>query len=231
MSDDVEQQGVEAEAPTEAQEAPETAPQEQETESRFNKRIGALRAQLGTAARERDEMAARVAALEQQMRDGGQPAAQPDPQLEAVINQEAERRAEARRVQDRINTFHEAGRNAYPDWSQRCTELQGMGADAMIAQLLVEMPDGHRVAGALHEDPDALMHIASMRGERARAMALGQYAAKLEAQPTRNVSRVPAPPKPVSGRAQTRYDPYLETDPNKLVDIYMKEAMEKRRHG
>jgi len=152
MSETEEQQGQETEAPGEAPEAPETSAPEQpepkppEEESRFNRRIGALRAQLGTAARERDQMAARLAALEAQVRNGGQPAPPPDPQLEAAINQEADRRAEERRLQDRINSFHQAGRDAYPDWTQRCNELQGMGADAQIAALLVEMPEGHKIA-------------------------------------------------------------------------------------
>src|SRR5262249_34321628 len=98
-------------------------------------------------------------------------------------------------------------------------------------QLLVEMPDGHRVAASLHDDPDELMQIAAERGERARTMALARYAAKLSAQPTRNVSKVPPPPTPVRGRANTQYDPYREQDPNKLVDFFMQQAMERRRNA
>ncbi len=54
-----------------------------------------------------------------------------------------------------------------------------MGADANFAQLLVEMPDGVRVAGALAADPAEVERIAGLRSERARAVALGKYAATL----------------------------------------------------
>lgn len=211
-------------------EAPETPAEEQPTErekeqaSRYDKRIGFLRSQATQAARDRDELAARLAQIEAQLRAGGQ--AQSDPQQ--LIQAEAQKLAEQQRLQDRINTFHSSGRDAYPDWQQRCADLQAMGADAQIASLLVEMQDGPKVAAALRDAPEELEHIAALRGERARAIALGQFAAKMEARPTRNVSRAPAPPKPIQGRANPQYNTYQETDTNKLADYYAREDMEKR---
>ena len=222
-------------APSEAPDghAPETPAEEQpterekESESRFNKRIGYLRSQASQAARDRDELAARLANLEAQLRAGGQQ--QPDPQ--AQIQAEAQRLAEQQRTQDRINSFHAAGRDAYPDWQQRCNDLQAMGADAQIAALLVEMQDGPKVASALRDAPEELEHIASLRGERARAIALGQFAERMAARPTRSISRAPKPPPPVTGRANPQYNEYQETDTNKLAAFYAAQDMERRRRG
>lgn len=219
-----------ATAPSEAPETPvEEQPTEREKEqaSRYDKRIGYLRSQATQAARDRDELAARLAQIEAQLRAGGQQ--QQDPQQ--IIRAEAQRLADEQRLQERINTFHAAGRDAYPDWQQRCADLQAMGADAQIAALLVEMPEGPKVAAALRDAPEEIEHIASLRGERARAIALGQFAAKMEARPTRNVSRAPAPPKPIQGRANPQYNTYNETDTNKLAQYYADQAMEQRRRG
>lgn len=220
-----------ASTPSEATETPaEEQPSEREKEqaSRYDKRIGYLRSQATQAARDRDEMAARVAALEAQVRGNVHPQQQIDPQVQALIEQEAQRRAEAQRTQDRINTFHSAGRDAYPDWQQRCTDLQAMGADAQIASLLVEIQDGHRVAAALRDAPEELEHIASLRGERARAVALGQFAEKMAARPLRNVSKAPAPPKAISGRVNPTFNEYQATT-DQLTDFYARQAMEQRR--
>jgi hypothetical protein len=231
---------LEPEAPAAAPEAPdshaaealaEEQPTEREKEqaSRYDKRIGYLRSQATQAARDRDEMAARLAALEAQVRGNVHPQQQIDPQVQALIEQEAQRRAEAQRTQERINTFHSAGRDAYPDWQQRCSDLQAMGADAQIAALLVEIPDGHRVAAALRDAPEEIEHIASLRGERARAVALGQFAEKAS-RPLRNVSKAPAPPKPIAGRASPTFVQQQATT-DQLVEYYAREAMERRRRG
>jgi hypothetical protein len=234
MSETEQTTAPEPEATTAPPDAPETPAAEQPTEreqeqqTRFEKRIGYLRSQATQAARDRDEMAARLAALEQHVRTGGQPQQQPDPVIQQAIQAEAGRLAEAQRTQDRIGTFHTAGRDAYPDWQQRCSDLQAMGADAQIAALLIEIPDGHKVAAALRDAPEEVEHIASLRGERARAIALGQFAERMAARPTRAVSRAPAPPKPIQGRASPQFNEQAATT-DQLVEFYAKQAMDQRR--
>lgn len=216
-------------APSEAPEAPvEEQPTEREKEqtSRYDRRIGYLRSQATQAARDRDELAARLATLEAQLRSGVAP--QHDPQQ--MIQAEAQRLAEQQRTQDRIKSFHDAGRDAYPDWQQRCTDLQAMGADSQIAALLVEMQDGPKVAAALRDAPEEIEHIASLRGERARAIALGQFAERMTARPGRNVSRAPAPPRPVHGRASPIFNEQQATT-DQLVEHYARQAMEQRRRS
>ena len=236
MSETTEHTALEPEgaaAPSAAPDSPaaETPVEEQPTErekeqaSRYDKRIGYLRSQATQAARDRDEMAARLAALEAQVRGNVHPQ-----HVQALIEQEAQRRAEAQRTQERINTFHSAGRDAYPDWQQRCSDLQAMGADAQIAALLVEIPDGHRVAAALRDAPEEIEHIASLRGERARAVALGQFAEKMASRPLRNVSKAPAPPRPIAGRVSPTFVEQQATT-DQLVEHYARQAMEQRRRG
>jgi hypothetical protein len=221
------------EPPPQPEPGPAREAAEDERQSRYDKRLGLMRAQLSSAARERDEMAARLAALEQHMRqNGGQAPVPPDVQVQEHIRQEAQKLAEQERTKERIAAFHDAGRTEYPDWQRRCEDLQAMGVDAQIAALLVEMPSGAKVAAALSEDPEAIERIASLRGERARAVALGQYAERIAAQPTRAVSKAPPPPKPVQGRVAPEFNPYNPNhNTDQLVDYFSREAMRQQQQA
>jgi hypothetical protein len=117
-----------------------------------------------------------------------------------------------------------------------------MGADAGFAALLVEMPEGVRVAAALAADPDAVERIANLRSERARAVALGKYAATIEeathdrsrpngvngAAAAPAVTRVPAPVRTVTGRASPQFNEYTATA-QQLADFYMRQNLEKQQ--
>src|SRR5215469_7292685 len=95
-------------------------------------------------------------------------------ELERLIDQRADAKAAQRAQSERAEAFHEAGRTAYADWSDRCQSLMDMGADAAMSQMLVEMPDGAKVAGSLADDPEALERITAIKTERGRAIALGK---------------------------------------------------------
>jgi hypothetical protein len=215
-------------------EEPEQKPQREADEARAkeDRRIAQLRARLGAAEREQARQAAELAFYREQ--------AQRVPQAEETPEQRyARERAQIRtevEAQIRTERFHEQGASAYGDWKQKCDDLVKMGADAGFAQLLVEMPDGVKVAAALANDPDQVEHIANLRSERARAVALGKYAATLDADdggtraPPRaapQVTRAPAPIRPVTGRAAPTFNEYT-ADGQTLVDRYMKQAMDKR---
>lgn len=217
-----------APSPPEAPETPpESTPEQKEAEARLERRFASMSARMGRLGRERDELAQRLAQLEGQGNSGGQPPQPIDPQLQAAIDQRAAQMAEQGRTQERVATFHEAGKTAYPDWRQRCDDLQAMGADPQFAALLVEMDGGHKIAAALRDAPEELEHIASLRGERARAIALGQFAARLEAQPTRAVSKAPPPPQPISGRvAPQPGGPNWSADD--WANYYSKQDLERR---
>lgn len=189
-----------------------------------SKRISRLTARYAQTARERDQLAARIAQLEAQQRRGDMTADQ-----QTAVRAEAEQLINERDTQRAIDEFHERGRETYPDWRQRCEALMAMGADAPLSQLLVEMEDGHKIAAALHDDPDALEAIAKHKSATRRAAALGQFAAKLEAagRPTRNVSRTPPPIKPVTGRTQPAFNEYTAS-PDELFDFYRRQARKQR---
>jgi hypothetical protein len=214
-------------------EAPEQTPEEQRAaRDKEDRRIAQLRARLGAAEREQARQAAELAFYREQ--------AQRVPQAEETPEQRyARERAQIRtevEQQIRTETFHQQGASAYGDWKQKCDDLVKMGADAGFAQLLVEMPDGVKVAAALANDPDQVEHIANLRSERARAVALGKYAATLDAddngaaraarQPPQ-VTRAPAPIRPVTGRAAPTFNEYT-ADGQTLVERYMRQNLEKQ---
>jgi hypothetical protein len=93
------------------------------------------------------------------------------------------------------------------------------------------------VVAALAEDPEALQRIVKLDGERARAVALGKYAATLGADNGNGharaaaplpVTRAPAPVRPVTGRASPVFNEYT-APPEQLVDVYLKRDLERAR--
>src|SRR5215472_14169345 len=144
-----------APAPSEAPETPSPEEQAAAQQSALEKRVATMSARMGNLGRERDELRARVAQLEAGLR------------TQQPSQQQAQQISAGERTQEKIRSFHAAGKEAYPDWAQRCDDLQAMGADPQFAELLVEMDQGHKVAAALRDDPEQLERIASLRGERA----------------------------------------------------------------
>jgi hypothetical protein len=220
---------TEAEAPAPAEHG---AASEAETEapssrpSREDRRWAALSAKFSAAVQEKGRLEAEVEALRQ--RAAPPPADEPHltPEQQAVVNRRVQAELVNARVQDSVERFHEQGRAAYgaKDWQERCANLVSMGADAGLAALLVDTPDGTRVAAALADDPEALEGIAAIKTERGRAIALGKYAATLgdKAPPaSRAVSRAPAPIRPIGGNANTSPNEYVMKSEN-LVEMYSK---------
>lgn len=209
--------------------APDTeAPEPQhEPEEKEDRRIAQLRARLGAAERERE---AQRAELEHYRRQAQQMAPQQETLEQAIarIEREADARAEEKLLARR---FHQEAYARYPQWETMRDDLVKMGADPGIATLLIEMPDGVRVAASLWDDPSELRRIAAIPTERGRAIALGKYAAATEAErparATPQVTRAPAPIRPVTGRAAPQFNEYT-ADGNTLVDRYMRQDLEKR---
>jgi hypothetical protein len=216
---------------TEMADTPEET--EQKEAAAEGRRIAQLRARLGAAERERDRQAAE---LEVYRRQQAQQAPEDDTPEQRYQRERAQIRTEVE-SQLRAEMFHQQGLQQFPDWKQRCDDLMGMGADAQFASLLVDMPDGAKVAAALASEPDEVQRIAGLRSERARAIALGKFAASIEDAPVRvngaaahapvQVTRAPAPVRPVTGRASPVFNEYT-ADANALVDKYMRDALQAR---
>ena len=215
-----------------AEPAEQTPEEEAEHKSRGDRRFAAVTAKLSAAERIQAQQAAELEFYRQQ--------AQRQPPADETPEQRYHRERAAIRadVESQIRTerFHEQGGAEFGDWKQRCDDLVKMGADANFAQLLVEMPDGVRVAGALAADPAEVERIANLRSERARAVALGKYAATLgdngnghaRAAAPLPVTRAPAPVRPVTGRASPVFNEYTAS-PEALADYYLKKDLERHR--
>ena len=214
--------------------APEPTPEEEaERKSRGDRRFAAITAKLSAAERLQAQQAAELEFYRRQA------VAQPQGEETPEQRYQRERVAIRAEVEAQIRTerFHEQGATEFTDWKARCDDLVKMGADANFAQLLVEMPDGVRVAGALAADPAEVERIANLRSERARAVALGKYAAMLGADNSNGharaaaplpATRAPAPVRPVTGRASPVFNEYT-APPEQLVDVYLKRDLERAR--
>jgi hypothetical protein len=221
-------------APDTAGDTTETTEGEDNARQREDRRIAALRARLGAAEREKQQQAAELEFYRRQA--AGQPQAQETPEQQAMrYRQEVRGEVES---QLRTERFHAEGGAQYGDWAAKCKDLVELGADPHFAQLLVEMPEGVRVAAALADDPEAVERISKIGTERGRAIALGKYAASIEssgngaaaparaAQPS-PLTRAPAPIRPVTGRASPTFNEYTASG-SQLAEFYAKQAMERR---
>lgn len=205
----------------------ETAkPKEADKADPVARRFASMTAKLSASS-------ATVRALEQQIQALQRPAAaagQPAPEAQQAIQAEAERLYQQRITNEKVNSFHEAGKSAYSDWQEKCAALIEMGGDAQFADLLLDMPDGARVAAALADDPEEMERIAGLKTERARAIALGKYSAAMEAKGAlaKLVSKAPPPVVPLrSGPVRTVFNESTAT-PEQLVEYYSKQERTKR---
>jgi hypothetical protein len=217
-------------APADTGNAPEgEAPEHKEQPDPEGRRVAQVRARLAAAERREAEQLAELEFYRRQ-------AAAIRPEDETPEQRHQRERAQMRgevEQQIRTETFHQQGATQYADWKQR------------FASLLVEMPGGEgvRVAAALAADPDAVQRIANLRTERARAVALGKYAATIEdapqgaSRPAVNgngnggapvVTRAPAPIRPVTGRVSPVFNEYTATA-EELATHYMRQTMERQR--
>ena len=229
-------------APVDTGNAPEgEAPEHKEQPDPEGRRVAQVRARLAAAERREAEQLAELEFYRRQ-------AAAIRPEDETPEQRTQRERAQIRgevEQQIRTETFHQQGATQYADWKQRCDDLVAMGADPGFASLLVEMPGGEgvRVAAALAADPDAVQRIANLRNERARAVALGKYAATIEDAPHAPngngavngrpvppipVTRAPAPIRPVTGRVSPVFNEYTATA-QEAVDYYMAQNLARQR--
>ncbi len=204
-----------------------------EKPSREDRRIARLTARLSA---NEQQLARQAAELETYRRNGGaKPEPEPIPQtpeeLERLIDARAETKAAQQAVQARVAAFHETGRAAFPDWTERCQRLMQMGADPAFAEILVETPDGAKIAAALADDPEEMERIAGLKSDRARAIALGRFAATLtdKPAPVQRTSQAPAPIRPIGGGSvRTQFNEYTATA-EQLTEYYARQAMAARR--
>jgi hypothetical protein len=224
--------------------APESTPEtdepgpakeaDEERQSRGDRRFAELTARLSAAERREQ---AREAELEFYRRQIAAQAPQDDTPEQAAQRLRMQVRAEVE-AEIKKDNLHAQGNAQYPDWGQRAQRVVDMGGDAQFAQLVLDMPPGEavKVVAALSEDPEALQRIVDLRSERARAVALGKYAATIDdappAQrsngPAPQVTRAPAPIRPVTGRASPTFNEYT-ADGNTLVDRYMKQHLDQQQ--
>jgi hypothetical protein len=220
---------AEAPAPADTGAATETTETtEQPKPSRADRRIAALSARLSAGEQERARLAAELDRFRR-----GEPAEQPThvpPELQPVIRREVEAGIAQAREQERVQAFHAAGRAAHADWAERCQSLIQMGSDAAFSQLLVATPDGHKIAAALADEPEELERIAALQSDRARAIEIGKFAAKIEGRdppPRRALSKAPPPIKPIGG-SRTVEPSEATMTAQQLVDFYSKQALDAR---
>jgi hypothetical protein len=220
--------------------APDDAPaeqtEEQERSGKDERRWAALTAQLSAQQRERDALRAENEFYRRQL--AGQ-APEQDTAEQAAQRLRMEVRAEVE-AEIKIKNLHAQGYAQYADWDERRGRVVDMGGDAQFANLIVDMPPGEavRVVAALSEDPEALQRIVKLEGDRARGVALGKYAATLDADNGNGharaaaaplpVTRAPAPVRPVTGRASPVFNEYT-APPEALADYYLKKDLERHR--
>jgi hypothetical protein len=213
------EQPAEDAAPAEEQADAEKQQPEEPTEDKpekktpwFVERIAKQREELARERQQREELSARLAALEQQQGqqnpDQQQQQRMPSQaELQKMVRDEAVRIASASAYQEKLVSFDRAGRADFPDFVDRCNVVASLGAaeNPVFMQALTSMKDGHKVVAQLAENPQKAMEILSLQPV-AMAVALAEYAHSTPAPKPPPVSTAPKPVKPISGAAKVDPD-------------------------
>ncbi len=208
----------EGETPAPEGEAAE-APQEPKPNPKIEARMRHLTRAANDAKREAEEHRLRAEAAEQvlaQLRAGNgqeQPQQAANGQYQAAVQAEANRLIAEQRANEERGALIAAGVKDYTaeTWNEKTAMLATMGAlqRPEFMETLLSIPDGHRLAVALADDPDELANLLGKRPAQMAAM-MGRMAAELSVadEPKKPVSRAPAPVKPVgTGRVAPQPDP------------------------
>jgi hypothetical protein len=213
------EQPAEDAAPAEEQADAEKQQPEEPTEDKpekktpwFVERIAKQREELARERQQREELNARLAALEQQQQGQQNPDQQQQrmpsqAELQQMVRAEATRIAEAQAYQSKLVSFDNAGRKDFPDFVDRCNTIASLGAaeNPVFMQAVTSMDDGHQVVARLAENPQKAMEILSLPPV-AMAVALARYANNTPAPKPPPVSTAPKPVKPISGAAKVDPD-------------------------
>jgi hypothetical protein len=213
------EQPAEDAAPAEEQANAEKQQPEEPTEDKpekktpwFVERIAKQREELARERQQREELNARLAAMEQQFQGQQNPDQQQQrmpsqAELQQMVRAEATRIAEAQAYQSKLVSFDNAGRKDFPDFVDRCNTIASLGAaeNPVFMQAVTSMDDGHKVVAQLAENPQKAMEILSLPPV-AMAVALARYANNTPAPKPPPVSTAPKPVKPISGAAKVDPD-------------------------
>jgi hypothetical protein len=214
------EQPAEDAAPAEEQTNAEKQPSEEPTEDKpekktpwFVERIAKQREELARERQQREELNARLAALEQQQQGQQNPDQQQqqrpptEAELQKMVWDKAAQIAEAQAYQSKLVSFDNAGRKDFPDFVDRCNTIASLGAaeNPVFMQAVTSMDDGHKVVAQLAENPQKAMEILSLPPV-AMAVALARYAQSTPAPKPPPVSTAPKPVKPISGAAKVDPD-------------------------
>jgi hypothetical protein len=238
-------EGGEGEGGEEQQEAQgKTGTEEQPDKNKpkpfYEKRFGELTRKAREAERERDELKARLDALErgEAREKPAEPEAKPAPrqQPETDVEKAAERLVEQREFNARVAKVISAGESEYDkdDFTKKCNLIADIGGQAVpdFMKIVTDsdmVADGHKVIAALAEDPEEAERVLSLNPVK-MALALTKLSEKLAKPVAKQHSKVPAPVDPVNGAARTssRLD-----DPNipmeDFADQFLKNMASRRR--
>jgi len=121
---------------------------------------------------------------------------------------------EQKSFRGRVEKQVDLGRGEFEDFDEVVIGNPDLPVSASMAQALVEMDDGHKVAYYLGKNPEEAADIASMSPTR-QAIALGRIEAKLASKPpAKTVSTAPAP---VGSQLNGGASP-SKADPSKMTD-------------
>lgn len=209
-------------AATETKEPDEPKPKEDPVE----KRIARLTARNYAIQRERDELEARLAALERAARPADKQDEPTPADFHRSVREEAEKLVKAETFNRECDRVAELGAKEFPDFNSAIGSLWPMlgGFKPDLVEAALEAGNAHKVLYALSQDPDEAERIAKLPPNRMGAAIAKLAAAPPPAAPApKPVSKAPAPIKPITGAAKAEFNEHTATA-QELVAYYMRKA-------
>lgn len=218
----------------------EAQPQPEKKPDGVQKRINELTAKARAAERRAEEVERQLQELQRPKEPEAESQSKPsidqfqnyDEYVEALADWKTDQKLSARdkaanerqakqTAQEEQNTFRgrvekqvDQGRSEFEDFDEVVLNNPDLPVSATMAQALVEMDDGHKVAHYLGKNPEEAADIASMSPTR-QAIALGRIEAKLATKtPAKTVSNAP---EPIGSKLNGGASPG-KADPSKMSD-------------
>lgn len=219
--EEVKEPEVVAEEPTEGEEDPSVAEGEEKKKNPIPKwmakRIGGLtderdnaRLQAEETAKQNKILLEQMAALKRGETVEDAPAKGSENLTKAQINQAAEELVARQKTAENIKNIIAEGNKEFADFDESTSVLADALGDSFraAADLLIEIPEAHKIIQHLGNDPEEAIRIFSLSPVK-QVMELTKLSDKITTPKDKKITKAPDPIKPVTGRAASA--PTLES--------------------
>lgn len=173
----------------------------------FQKRFDRFTAQNQNLARENQNLSETNAQLLEEManlkagktEEGGKSTFS-DAEIDRRVTAKALEIAAVKEFNDKCNTVHDKGLKEFDDFEDSVKTLTSMGVMTPdFLETVTDLDNSHKILHYLGQNPEEADRIQGLSPTK-RALALAKLETKVDERPSKEISKAPAPIKPIKGK-------------------------------